>query len=135
MSKLRDIPIRIESAPWATGNALPILHEIRHALVELLESGRETAIDLKSLPLGPGDDVRLLEVLGSGEVTAQLTALGKSTVRETRFGGVWFIEHFDTDEQLMGRYIEVTPIPSILKSPPEDIREGVEALTRCLNNT
>ena len=132
MSKLDDIQIRVESAPWATGNALPILHEIRHALLELLESGQETAIDLSALPLGPADETRLLEVLGNGELEARLNALGKSIIRETRISGVWLIEHFNADEQLMGRFIEVTYLPAILKSQPEDIRQGLAALTERL---
>jgi hydrogenase-1 operon protein HyaF len=117
-----------------TGNALPLLHEICHALKALVESGQETVIDLGKIPLGPGDELRLLAVLGQGEIEAQLNALGDSIIRETGISGVWLIEHFNEDEQSIGRFIEVTSCPTVLKSPLEDIRHGMDKLTKALAN-
>lgn len=117
-----------------TGNALPLLHEICHALEALLESGRETVIDLRKVPLGPGDELRLLAILGQGEIEAQLNTLGDSMIRETGINGVWLIEHFNEDEQSIGRFIEVTPCPTALKSPLQDIRQGTAKLSSLLAN-
>jgi hydrogenase-1 operon protein HyaF len=117
-----------------TGNALPLLHEICHALKALLESGRKTVIDLRKIPLGPGDELRLLAILGQGEIEAQLNALGESVIRETGISGVWLVEHFDEDEQSIGRFIEVTPCPTVLQSPLEDIRHGMDKLANALAN-
>jgi hydrogenase-1 operon protein HyaF len=58
-----------------------------------------------------------------------LNALGKSNIHETGLAGVWLVEHFNMDGQLVGKFIEITAIPAILKSQPEDIREGLEKLT------
>lgn len=132
MGELNNIPIRLEGAPWSAGNATPILHEIRHALVALLESGQETTIDLRSLPMGPADETQLRDALGQGEVEAQLDVLGKSVVRETRLPGVWFVDHYNADGHPVSRFIEITLIPAILKAQPEDIREGIARLTEQL---
>lgn len=132
MNRLDDINVCVEGISWKTQNALPLLHEIRHALANLLTDGQETTIDLQSLPMGPADEARLFEVLGRGEVEAQLNALGNSLIWETGIPGVWLIEHFNADQQLVAKLIEVTAMPSILKSQPEDIREGLVKLSERL---
>jgi hydrogenase-1 operon protein HyaF len=132
MSGLEEIKVRLEGVVGQeeiTENALPLLHEIRHALTQLLETGETTVIDLRSLPLGSMDAKQLFQVLGQGEIQAQLDSLGKSLIQETRIPGVWFIEHFNTEERLVGQLIEVTFIPNILKSQQEDIRHGLLQLS------
>lgn len=111
-----------------THNVQPLLHEIRHALAQLLESGSVTTIDLRSIPLAPGEEERLLAVLGEGEIHAQLSALGPSQIIETRFPGVWLVTHFNAHDEIIGRFIEVCEMPRILLAQAEDIRDGLAAL-------
>ncbi|WP_456403663.1 hydrogenase expression/formation C-terminal domain-containing protein [Thiolapillus sp.] len=118
----------IEIAPWETGNVQPLLHEIRHALGKLLENGKETCIDLQALPMAPGEEARLIEALGQGEIKVLMQALGKSEFYETRFPGVWFSTHFNSNDEVLGKYIEITHIPGLLKSQREDIAAGLQAL-------
>lgn len=119
-------------AGW--GNALPLLHEIRHALERLIHQGESTAIDLRALPFGPGDEAELLAVLGRGEVQASLEALGTSRVWETSFPGVWVVDHRDPEGRRIALAIEVTRIPEVLLSQPGDLRTALgrldETLTR-----
>jgi hydrogenase-1 operon protein HyaF len=133
MNKLTDIPIRLDNeVARETGNALPLLHEIRHALVKLLESGKTTVIDLSRLPLGPDDEAQLLDILGNGEVVAQINMLGNSIIRETHLTGVWLVEHFNSAAQPIAKLIEISYIPDLLKAPPEDVHEGLTWLNRRL---
>ncbi|WP_457664722.1 hydrogenase expression/formation C-terminal domain-containing protein [Thiolapillus sp.] len=118
----------IEVSAWETGNVLPLLHQIRHALQELLENDRETSIDLRALPMAPGEETRLIEALGKGEVSIQLDALGKSKIMETRYPGAWMITHYNTNNEILGKFIEITRIPGLLKSQREDIADGLQAL-------
>lgn len=111
-----------------THNVKPLLHEIRHALAQLLESGSVTTIDLRSIPLAPGEEERLLAVLGEGEIHAQLSALGPSEIIETRFPGVWLVTHHNAQDEIIGRFIEVCEMPRILMAQAEDIRDGLSAL-------
>jgi hydrogenase-1 operon protein HyaF len=108
-----------------THNVLPLLHEIRHALRRLLQSGEQTSIDLRALPFSPEEEDQIFASLGCGEVQATLDALGRSSVRETAYAGIWVVEHFNAEEDLMGRYIEITRMPAILFSQEEDIRDGL----------
>ena len=116
----------------ATGNIALLLHEVRHALAEWLDSRTEHAIDLRGIPMGPGEEDRLIEQLGRGEVQAQVTGLGRSEVIETRFHGVWLITHFDDDDAIVGRQIEITDCPWLLKSQAADASQALRELERRL---
>jgi hydrogenase-1 operon protein HyaF len=136
MSGLSGIGVKVESGkglePELRGNALPLLHEIKHALARLIEVGEPTVIDVQSLPMGPGDDRRLFEALGEGEVRAELEALGKTVIRESRYSGVWIIEHMNGSGGIASRFIEITWIPSLLQAQAEDVQQGLTALTDAL---
>ena len=106
------------------GNVRPILNEVIHAIDRLLDDGIPTTIDLSSLPFGPGELDELDATLGAGELTAQLDALGTSRIRETTYPGVWWIEHRNVDDEVVGRYVEVTRFPEILSSQDADIMAG-----------
>ena len=66
------LDFRVEQVAARTGNVEPLLHEIRHALANLLNYEQESCIDLRSLPLAPGEQQELLDILGQGEVSASL---------------------------------------------------------------
>ena len=129
-------PSLAPSAPCAppTGNLVPLLHEIRHALTHWLEQGEEHVIDLRSIPLAPGEEDRLIEQLGAGEVNARLSILGPSDIIETRYPGVWLITHYNENDSITGRFIEVCDVPGILKSQADDIRAGLERLEDNVSN-
>jgi len=125
VSALDAIAVRAEIE---TGNVKPLLHEIRHALQRLVQGEDGTVIDMRSLPLAPGEEKRIEEALGQGELRAELNALGLTTIAETAYPGVWLITHRNTEDEVIGRLIEVTHIPVLLESQPEDIRAGLARL-------
>jgi hydrogenase-1 operon protein HyaF len=120
--------LQVEAGAGLTQNVQPLLHEIRHALVTLLEDGGDTVIDLRSLPLAPGEEQTLLDELGHGEVYARLHALGPTEIIETRYPGVWVVVHYNCSDEVIGKFIEVCAIPGLLCSQQEDIRQGLEQL-------
>jgi hydrogenase-1 operon protein HyaF len=111
-----------------TGNVTPIINEIRHALKKLLDEGEATIIDLRAMPMGPGEEQQLESILGIGEVTANIDAMGVSTINETSFAGVWLVTHRNTENAILGKFIEITRYPSILESQTEDMRSALKAL-------
>ena len=110
--------------PYTRGNVVPILNEVVHAMDRLLEVDEPTVIDLASLPFAPGELEQLEEFLGVGELTAELNALGVSRIRETMYPGVWWLEHRNTTGAVVGRYIEITNTPDILRSQDADVAAG-----------
>lgn len=131
MSTLADIPIQLEQSPPPPrdfGNALPILGEIRHALARLAETGEATRIDLAAIPFGPGDEDRLLELLGRGEVQATVEALGPTRIWESRFPGVWLVDYANADSQRLALQVEVDEVPQILRTQRPDLADSLSAL-------
>lgn len=139
---LRSISIKVEGDLPAikevdafTMNVLPLLHEVRHGLDHLIETGEETTIDLCAIPLAPGELEQIDARLGSGEVSVALNALGPSEIRETRYSGVWRITHRNATGEIVGQFIEVARIPALLPAQEPDMRGGLEALIRLLDET
>jgi len=106
------------------GNVRPLLNEVLHAVDRLLDTGEPTTIDVAGLPFGPGELEHLEATLGNGELSAKLDALGTSRIRETAYPGVWWLEHRNALDEVVGRYIEITHVPEILASQDADIAAG-----------
>lgn len=115
-----------------TWNVKPLLHEVKHALNSLIESGETAVIDLRSIPLAPGEESKILNTLGMGEVKCILDALGTSEIIETQYPGVWLVTHYNDEDDIIGRFIEITFIPEILRAQSEDVIEAYRSLTRDL---
>ena len=111
-----------------TWNVRPLLHEIRHALAKLLDSGESSIIDLRSIPLASGEEDTIIDALGHGEVHARLDVLGPSEIYETQYAGVWLVTHYNENDSIVSRFIEVTGFPDVLKSQREDIAGALERL-------
>ncbi len=125
MSSLDHFDIFVDSG---TGNIDLLLHEIRHALLRLSKGRQGAVIDLKSLPLGPGEEERLLLLLGKGEVHAELMTLGVTEIEETQIPGVWVTTHRNNAGEEMAKYIEITRVPDILHSQRQDMLRGIQRL-------
>ena len=133
MDRIDSISIDVEDTSSQTGNVLPLLHELKHALKEFAATGREHTIDLNGLPMAPEEDRRLERLLGSGEVRAELDALGTSEITETAIPGVWRVTHYNGDHIVVGRLLEITDCPAILKSQRQDLDGGISQLEQMID--
>jgi len=133
MSGLDEIRVVAGEAGGMRENVRAILHEIETLLGRLLETGEASAIDIRSLPLMPGDYGALESALGSGEISAEFHGdSGPTVMTETGIPGIWWVTHFDQDEEVAAEFIEITMVPEILLSQQEDIRDGLEDLRQRL---
>ncbi len=131
MTSLSGVPVHVETPQGSTehhGNAIPILHEVRHALERLIDTGDSTKIDLSSIPFGPGDEERLTARLGTGEVHAAIDALGPTRIQETAVPGVWLVDYRNGEDERLALHIEITTLPEILRTQPEDLAIAIAAL-------
>ena len=129
MPGLDAIDVKVEGLKVrATDNALPLLHEIRHALNRLASTGEPTTIDLSSIPLGPADREQLFDALGEGEVQARVDAFGPSSIRETAYPGVWLVQHMNPHSEEHSVLVEVTRLPALLLTPEADVKDSAAAL-------
>ena len=128
MQHLSDIKIAVDNPALETGNLPGILSEIEQALEELLNSKQVHRIDLRAMPWSAGEEQKLEQILGRGEVTIELNALGKSIFQETRYSGVWLISHYNEAEELIGKIIEISYLPDMVFAQQEDINRGLERI-------
>ena len=58
-----------------------------------------------------------------GKNKPRVDALGKVT-GETAYPGVWWVEHRNAADEIVGRFLEITRTPEILLSQDADIAAG-----------
>ena len=136
MNSIENIDIHVadrqQTDQPVTANVKAILHEINTMLHELLDSGTIGSIDVRSLPLLPGEYEALKVILGEGEISVILNSLGQSRIHETALAGVWWITHSDEQGDCQSEFIEVTRLPAIIQSDLADIDIAHAALQQQL---
>ena len=120
-------------SPVPTGNLIPLLYEVRHALQRWLGEGETHIVDLRAMPMSPDEEEHLVSLFGQGEVHATLSALGRSEIVETTFPGVWLVTHYNEGGATVGRFIEVCAVPDILTSQTWDARAALVRLDDLLS--
>ena len=141
MNPLSDIPIalvprddeldRLSQPP--SPQVLALLRELQNMLDVLIGTGASNSIDIRSLPMMPGDYDHIKAILGEGEVTATVSAMGPTHVRETQIPGIWWVTHCNVREEVMAEFIEVTPLPQILLTQDVELQHAGERLAHCID--
>jgi hydrogenase-1 operon protein HyaF len=133
-NNLKDIPIYTQAEEaYSVGNIRALLAEIAARLEKLDENGETGMIDLNSLPFSPSEYEQLRQILGQGEVSARIEAIGPSEIIETHYPGVWWVTHYNVEGDIVADMIEIARLPEIIKSQPEDVHAGLERLKAQLN--
>lgn len=127
-----DIPLEI--AEPTSGMAQAILTELYDHLSGLASSGTRHVIDLTSLPMSETDKRELESLLGRGEVSVTLKTIGDSEIFETGYCGIWWIKHYTADKKLISELLEITTVPEIIKSHPDDIKKSVDELMKLIDS-
>jgi len=128
--RLSDIRVELETGADESGNLASIIHEIQYALQQLIEQHKTHSIDLRAMPWSAGEQQRLEDLLGRGEVIVELNSLGRSVFYETAYSGVWLLSHYNEDNEIIGRLIEVGYVPQLLMSPEEDVKDSLQKINR-----
>lgn len=116
-----------------TGMAHSVMAEVARLLEALANDGQTGSIDLRSLPLTDADRQQLEELLGRGEVVAELEVAGRSSVWETAYPGAWWIRHRGAEDKISSEEIAVCPVPDILVTHAADIESAATRLRRVLD--
>ena len=105
-----------------------LLEEIATKVESLADHNQPDTLDLRGLPLLPRDYALLKILLGTGEVTATVAALGPTRIHETRYPGVWWVTYCNENEEVVGEIIEIAACPGLLISDNEEVRASVTRL-------
>lgn len=113
-------------------NGQALLHELADMLERLIEKGEESSIDLRRIPLFPDDLELLHDKLGEGEVVAEVTSAGSTVIRESAIAGIWWVTHFNEEDEVIAELIEVTRCPEIIMTPADDALDGLTNLRNAM---
>ena len=115
------------------GSVDALLNEIATRLQRFVTTGETALIDLKGLPFSPAEYEGLRTMLGRGEISARLEAIGDSELYETHYPGVWWVTHYNVEGDVIADLLEIAAVPAILHSQPEDVQDGLERLQHTLS--
>ena len=124
----RALPIAVEVTTPSSSMVQALLCELAQHLQNLAQHDQSQTIDLSSLPISDADRCELERLLGRGEVEITLNTLGQSLIHETTYSGIWWIKHFSADDKLLSELIEVSRVPAIIHSHPDDIAVAAEQI-------
>jgi hydrogenase-1 operon protein HyaF len=112
-----------------------LLVEISGLMENLAAHNISGSIDLLGLPLSAACLALLEQRLGTGEISATLTAAGSSEIRETSFAGVWWSSHADETGRIVAMLIDVALVPELLKADIDDVRLSHRRLLEATGST
>lgn len=85
-------------------------------------------INLSLLPVTPRDLEYLGEALGFGDVSILSRGYGNCRITATRLNHVWWVQYFNSTDQILLNTLEVVDIPEVALAAQEDYAESVERL-------
>ena len=107
---------------------MSLLAELSRLLERLVRTEETAAIDLRSLPITPGDRAALTTALGRGEVRVTVESGGRSELVETGYPGIWWVRHLGAGDRVLTERIEIAPVPEALAAAPADIAAAADRL-------
>jgi hydrogenase-1 operon protein HyaF len=113
--------------PDGVMNAPALIHEL-FAKSTAFASGREEIINLSLLPLSPEDTAFLVETLGLAGLSILSRGYGDCRISLTRLPHVWWVQYFNSSEQLILNTLEITDLPQAAPAAREDLEDTLERL-------
>ncbi|WNV05663.1 hydrogenase expression/formation protein [Candidatus Methylospira mobilis] len=127
-AKTQDLKAELpQTFPTGLMNAPALLHELS-AKSGAFAAGREEIINLSLLPLSPEDNAFLVETLGLAGLSILSRGYGDCRISLTRFPHVWWVQYFNSGEQLILNTLEVTDMPQVALAAREDLEDTLERL-------
>lgn len=118
--------LTVDAEPGSSAQA--IIAQIETCALRFAETGEENSIDLRCLKSIPQERDILATLLGRGEVSAIVEALGLTEIHETAVPCVWWVRHRNADEEIVGELIEIAEIPEVMLGDRKAVAHGLEAL-------
>ncbi len=85
-------------------------------------------LNLTLLPVTPEDIAWLVDALEIGPVTLLSRGYGNCRITSTRLRHTWWVQYFNSMNNLILNTIEVTPVPEVALAAPEDFTESLHRL-------
>ena len=124
--------LALPTAPAGLMNAPSLLAELVDQSA-LWQPGKPAhVINLTLLPVSPQDLAYLAEALGQGPVTILSRGYGNCRLSSTLLPNTWWVQYFNSMDQLILNTIEVVDVPEVALAAREDFEDSTERLAEWL---
>ncbi len=120
----------LDPAPPGSGimNAPAVISELRDRSRSYRPGQPAHVINLTLLPMTPEDLDYLVGVLGVGPVTMLSRGYGNCRITSTKLAHVWWVQYFNSMDQIILNTLEVADVPEVAKAAREDYEDSIERL-------
>lgn len=115
----------VPPAPAGVMNAPPLLTELADVAARWQPGDNAHIINLTLLPLAPDDLSYIGETLGGGSVVALSRGYGNCRVSSTALANTWWVQYFNSADNLILNTIEVTAMPDVVPAAAEDFGDSI----------
>jgi hydrogenase-1 operon protein HyaF len=114
--------------PAGIMNAPAVLNELQDKSRGYRSGQPAHVVNLSLLPMSPQDLEYLVEALGAGSVTILSRGYGNCRITSTRLAHVWWVQYFNSMDQIILNTIEVVDVPEVAQAAEEDYQDSIERL-------
>lgn len=114
-------------------NAPAVISELRDKSHHYKTGQPAHVVNLTLLPMTPEDLNYLVESLGVGSVTILSRGYGNCRITSTKLAYVWWVQYFNSMDQIILNTLEVVDVPEVAKAAREDYEDSIERLGEWLD--
>lgn len=120
----------ISAPPLRQGmmNAPAILNELLERSLKHQAGQAAHIINLSLLPMSPEDLEYLFEAFGTGTVSILSRGYGNCRITSTRLANVWWVQYFNSMDQIILNTIEVVDVPEVALAADDDFQDSIQRL-------
>lgn len=127
-ARLADLP----QAPAGLMNSPALLAELREHAARYRQGVPAHVINLTLLPVSPQDLDYLAAALGGGAATILSRGYGNCRIASTALANVWWVQYFNSMDQMILNTLEVVDMPEVALAAREDYQDSIERLEEWL---
>jgi hydrogenase-1 operon protein HyaF len=134
-SALAGVAGEIVAPPPGQGimNAPAILNELLERSAKHQSGQAAHVINLSLLPMSPEDLEYLFNAFGTGTVSILSRGYGNCRITSTRLANVWWVQYFNSMDQIILNTLEVVDVPEVALAAEEDYQDSAERLGEWLS--
>ena len=126
--RVADFP----QAPAGVMNSPALLAELRDHALRYRAGVAAHVINLTLLPVSPQDIDYLVAALGGGAATILSRGYGNCRIGSTALANVWWVQYFNSMDQMILNTLEVVGVPEVALAAREDYQDSIERLEEWL---
>ncbi len=114
-------------------NAPAVLNELLERSKNHQTGGAAHIINLSLLPMSPEDLAYLYDAFGTGTVSILSRGYGNCRITSTRLAHVWWVQYFNSMDQIILNTLEVVDVPEVALAADEDFQDSIARLGEWLS--